>query len=630
MVTKAKLPPAVPTGDAQAAGASTSAAGAADVMQQQAAGAAAPAASGAKASDDTMGVDTVPYAPLHQRLNALLDLLLDSDSLLLKRADRKAGRANAPNDGLVASEEGQGIMNTVDRNPGHAHKNPDPNGSPAPSNVAESLPAKHPALQLRLSLSQWLALLQASGATSIHTLLQRCNLTGEVDIVQVVERLKNQIPTLQHTLEEWLGELTSGQRALHAMVMDLNGRVGELSAHLLPKQPDPAVVRDNKVTRMALRNARQEAGELWDDLTEAARVRLMHKAKAALTAEAVDAEPTLPDDMAVVDVLPMEDMDTDGENRQVRKGSHGGSPPLIMFERPVEKLPWTGLAGDKLIPAPRFNLPAPTKFLGTLDKSISCARTWLQQVREYLRVHQQPFVPRFPHYLDGDAAKWASSLYATLRAQGKLDDTHVATEFLLQYGDLLRPEAERARDLLFNKKHAMGRGMPYGTYVSKYRQLMREAAPMAMSDQIRWFQEGLTPELRAACAVRPDTGKPWDDLDALIQFGVGQEVRSTIVANTAPSLAAMRMYPGNNRRTNVRYGYTARPNNPRSRPPYQGGEFKPARGKKRPTPTSGAGPSANGGAKKQPRTCSYCGDVITVHPALKHLLKCEAAQKAMA
>jgi hypothetical protein len=78
----------------------------------------------------------------------------------------------------------------------------------------------------------------------------------------------------------------------------------------------------------------------------------------------------------------------------------------------------------------------------------------------------------------------------------------------------------------------------YATYVSEFRTLMREAKGMAVQDQISWFLEGLTHDMKSACKRQWD-GKPWTSLNDLIEYGVGQNERineltsATAVLNAA-------------------------------------------------------------------------------------------------
>jgi hypothetical protein len=173
------------------------------------------------------------------------------------------------------------------------------------------------------------------------------------------------------------------------------------------------------------------------------------------------------------------------------------------------------------LPELRYIVPQPAKFNGSLDNNITCARTWLTALGQYLEQHKQDFVARFPLYLQGDAQKWAYSLYNTLRDGGNLDEAHVRTQFLLAYGDMLTPEDVKARQKLEGNEWRMKTGDKYSKYVTNFRTLMREAGEMAVRDQIFWFLHGLTPTLKKAC-MRQANGKPWDTLDGLIEYGVGQ------------------------------------------------------------------------------------------------------------
>jgi hypothetical protein len=152
----------------------------------------------------------------------------------------------------------------------------------------------------------------------------------------------------------------------------------------------------------------------------------------------------------------------------------------------------------------RYTLPAPARFTGKTDKSITCPRTWLNLLREYLSCVGQNFLECFPHHVEGAAQTWVAGLYKTIKGTKYYTEENVCKEFLLQYGDALRPEEVKAREKLHSGDYRMHKGESYGLYVQNFRQLMREAGDMATLDQISWFIEGLTPALKSACAVQPN------------------------------------------------------------------------------------------------------------------------------
>ena len=52
---------------------------------------------------------------------------------------------------------------------------------------------------------------------------------------------------------------------------------------------------------------------------------------------------------------------------------------------------------------------------------------------------------------------------------------------------------------------------------------------MSAHEQVAWFINGCTPEMKRQCATQPD-GSEWQTLDALAQFAIGVETRNEVAA----------------------------------------------------------------------------------------------------
>ena len=74
----------------------------------------------------------------------------------------------------------------------------------------------------------------------------------------------------------------------------------------------------------------------------------------------------------------------------------------------------------------------------------------------------------------------------------------------------------------------MSMGMSAQDYASLFRQQLVHIPKMHENDRIRWFQQGLTPQLRTECIV-DQSGSDFTSLDNLIKFAVGQEKRKDVM-----------------------------------------------------------------------------------------------------
>jgi hypothetical protein len=507
-----------------------------------------------------------------------------------------------------------------------------------PTGTNPSLEADNSAIMaMKLTPIQWVAFLQAVQAFNLAKLLKELALSQEkpggkpllevdhlIQLGTLVRAMCKNLPRVMYFILDRLEEAEKGQLHIVRLINQLN--------QLIVKYPDTfaqapptlplEVIRDRKANRVGEERARAKAAQDnidWEeDFTESARIKAIRAQVELISEEELNNLPTLPED----EHIPDEDVPPQVRNAPGETSGRGGDVTITKVVKRVTPAPHTNLG--------KYNLPAPAKFSGVLDKNVACARTWLQLLQEYLQQHEQNFVERFPYHLEGASQKWAASLYKTLQAKGDLNATNVCKEFLLAYGDMLRSEEIKARDKLHSREYAMKRGDTYAHYVQGFKQLMREAGDMAEVDQIHWFTEGLTQKLKQACIVQPN-GKPWVALDDLIEYGVGQEVKHNISTDVppAPALAAMQTDASRGRRHD--YGGS----NGRGRggnKTTKGSDWQKAKGKKHKRSNDGGSgkPSkkkAEGSSFLQGVPCTFCKQPMP-EGLWAHVLKCPMAHKA--
>jgi len=105
--------------------------------------------------------------------------------------------------------------------------------------------------------------------------------------------------------------------------------------------------------------------------------------------------------------------------------------------------------------------------------------------------------------------------------------------FLERFQSEVRNNAAKARDAFFSRHIRMSMGMSVQDYASLFRQQLVHIPEMHENDRIRWFQQGLTPQLRTECIV-DQNGSDFTSLDNLIKFAVGQERRKNVMQQNNP------------------------------------------------------------------------------------------------
>lgn len=399
--------------------------------------------------------------------------------------------------------------------------------------VAIKLP-KHLA-NVYLPLSAWRALCQATDAIVLMEAFRGFeSANGKAVDLQTIISSNIEIGKHVKEIAEAVMRLERGQN-------DLNWRVANIHDLIRGPLPDPAILAEVKATRMARERASQL--EFWEDLTPAAQDKRIREIAATITPEEVQQAVTTEEDTKLATPQPKRQQDSDEAGPSGYANGGGGPDPM---EVRSHDLHLTDAKRQKKSPN-SCKIPAPVKFGGRLDSDVTCARTWLQLLRQYVAAHGEDFLTLFPFFLKGDAQKWGTLLYEDLKHKNNLMEATVCSEFLQSYANMHRPNAIEARDKLMNSdKWHMKLHEPFSTYVQGFKSIIREAGNMQMEDQIAWFLHGMPPTLRKACAVQTD-GKPWLHLDDLIAYGYGQETITKMQSTNsgAPAVLAAMNMPNN-------------------------------------------------------------------------------------
>ena len=131
--------------------------------------------------------------------------------------------------------------------------------------------------------------------------------------------------------------------------------------------------------------------------------------------------------------------------------------------------------------------------------------------------------------MTGRAQEWGQALLKLYADKGKqLTLPKLCAAFLLQCGDIRRTEQEVCHRL-FTGNHNMKPGERVQEYTQRFRDIIRDARSMSQDEMIGWYVHGLLVSMRRACGTDAN-GRDWKQLDDLIEFAQGQEVRSRIAS----------------------------------------------------------------------------------------------------
>ena len=99
----------------------------------------------------------------------------------------------------------------------------------------------------------------------------------------------------------------------------------------------------------------------------------------------------------------------------------------------------------------------------------------------------------------------------------------------------MRDTEQEMRDRLFAGDHNMKPGERVQEYTQRFRDIIRDARSMSQDEMIGWYVHGLLVSMRQACGTDAN-GRDWKQLDDLIEYAQGQEVRSRIASVKTGSL----------------------------------------------------------------------------------------------
>ena len=150
------------------------------------------------------------------------------------------------------------------------------------------------------------------------------------------------------------------------------------------------------------------------------------------------------------------------------------------------------------------------------------ARLWWERFEQWLQVCGRGMAARECLLLAMDGVvsqKWASDL---LRENPLADNALIRTRFTERFACEVRQPATVARDRLHGGKVTQKSHQDVVDYVSLFKDVLRDLPDTSEGDKIRWFQAGLLPPLRTACAV-DYRGREFATLDDCIQHAYGEE-----------------------------------------------------------------------------------------------------------
>jgi hypothetical protein len=120
----------------------------------------------------------------------------------------------------------------------------------------------------------------------------------------------------------------------------------------------------------------------------------------------------------------------------------------------------------------------------------------------------------------------------------QFDISSIQNAFIQRFASEVRSRAARARDALLNRQIRRTLSSCVQDYASMFKQHTVHTPEMHENDKIRFFQQGLTPQLRTECIV-DQNGKDFTSLDNVIQFAVGQERHISVMQQVNPRFARL-------------------------------------------------------------------------------------------
>lgn len=122
----------------------------------------------------------------------------------------------------------------------------------------------------------------------------------------------------------------------------------------------------------------------------------------------------------------------------------------------------------------------------------------------------------------------AQHWYVALDNAVKTDYPSLEARFLADWEIQVQSLERRVRTLLKQPDWHQKRDEPVRAYNLRFKRIMGRSASMALVDRLDWYLTGILPHLRVHCSTDA-RGQPWECLDALMEYALGQELKSLSV-----------------------------------------------------------------------------------------------------
>jgi hypothetical protein len=166
-------------------------------------------------------------------------------------------------------------------------------------------------------------------------------------------------------------------------------------------------------------------------------------------------------------------------------------------------------------------MPAPPKFRGAVDATITNVELWARDVQRFAQRSDISVQEALEILTTGDARVQVDNMLRDPH-MAQLPEQQFADRFVMHFRTHVRPKYQRARQDLHNGKVCMSPASQLHAYVSHFRSVVLDAAPMEELDSVYWFQTGLTAALRAKCHTDVH-GEQFTTLEDLIKYAFVQE-----------------------------------------------------------------------------------------------------------
>ena len=176
------------------------------------------------------------------------------------------------------------------------------------------------------------------------------------------------------------------------------------------------------------------------------------------------------------------------------------------------------------------------KSMSALDPKISDfskrkeVEKWEVEVEEAARVHYGPLWRENPEVIHGAILATGVQLKDSWRAdrkrnpEGALSWKIFMTWILAHVDREVRNDARDAmQQLIEGRYHQKGKALY--RYLNLFRRIIHEIPECTESQQVQWFLNGLSDELRPECQTDLK-GRPWKKLDDLVKHAAAQEIRN--------------------------------------------------------------------------------------------------------